>query len=172
MPQKEQDSTKFFSIFRRINDIIKRISFSSKSSLVNCCGRWSCCCIETLTFFQRCCTCRRRMDVSNLARKSSRKFKSIICPNIYLRIFQSGSLLHTAPLKEKITDAEWSPTRPGVFFISKQNGSIDIWDIVDRTHAPSLSQSISSSAVTYLNIKNISCKQFSRIFLFSSQFYF
>ena len=76
--------------------------------------------------------------------------------------FQSGSLLHTAPLKEKITDVEWSPTRPGVFFIAKQNGSIDIWDIVDRTHAPSISQSISSSAVTYLNIKNISCKHFLR----------
>lgn len=76
--------------------------------------------------------------------------------------FQSGSLLHTAPLKEKITDVEWSPTRPGVFFIAKQNGSIDIWDIIDRTHAPSISQSISSSAVTYLNIKNISCKFFRR----------
>ncbi len=62
-------------------------------------------------------------------------------------------------MKEKITDAEWSPTRPGVFYISKQNGSIDIWDIIDRTHAPSISQSISSSAVTYLNIKTISCKK-------------
>ena len=61
-------------------------------------------------------------------------------------------------MKEKITDAEWSPTRPGVFYISKQNGSIDIWDIVDRTHGPSISQSISSSAVTYLNIRNISCE--------------
>ena len=67
--------------------------------------------------------------------------------------------MHAAPVKEKITDAEWSPTRPGVFYISKQNGSVDIWDIIDRTHAPSLSQSISSSAVTYLNIKVISCKR-------------
>ncbi len=66
-------------------------------------------------------------------------------------------------MKEKITDVEWSPTRPGVFYISKQNGSIDIWDIIDRTHAPSISQSISSSAVTYLNIKNISCKNLYRI---------
>ena len=62
-------------------------------------------------------------------------------------------------MKEKITDVEWSPTRPGVFFISKQNGSIDIWDIIDRTHGPSISQSISNSAVTYLAIKNISCKE-------------
>ncbi len=69
-------------------------------------------------------------------------------------------------MKEKITDVEWSPTRPGVFYISKQNGSIDIWDIIDRTHAPSISQSISSSAVTYLNIKNISCKNLYRIKLF------
>ncbi len=112
------------------------------------------------------------MDVSNLARKNSRKFSSFTIHVLFhlFFVFQSGSLLHTAPLKEKITDAEWSPTRPGVFFISKQNGSIDIWDIVERTHAPSLSQSISSSAVTYLNIKNISCKQFFR--LNSSRFRF
>ncbi|CAF3614114.1 unnamed protein product [Adineta steineri] len=71
----------------------------------------------------------------------------------------SGSLLHTAPLKEKITDVEWSPTRPGVFFVSKQNGGIDVWDLIDRTHAPSISQSISNTALTYLSIKTISSKQ-------------
>ncbi|UJR25204.1 hypothetical protein I4U23_006556 [Adineta vaga] len=71
----------------------------------------------------------------------------------------SGSLLHTSPMKEKITDIEWSPTRPGVFYIAKQNGSIDVWDIIDRTHAPSISQSISNTAVTYLSIRTISSKQ-------------
>ena len=62
-------------------------------------------------------------------------------------------------MKEKITDVEWSPTRPGVFYVAKQNGSIDVWDVIDRTHAPSISQSISNTAITYLSIKTISCKE-------------
>lgn len=62
-----------------------------------------------------------------------------------------------APTKEKITDAEWSPTRPGVFYVSTKNGAIDIWDMIDRTHAPSVTQSISDSEITYLSVKNVSC---------------
>ena len=69
-----------------------------------------------------------------------------------------------APTKEKITDAEWSPTRPGVFYISTKNGAIDVWDIIDRTDNPSLTQSISDSDITYLTIKNISCKYQQKIY--------
>ncbi|CAF3107715.1 unnamed protein product [Rotaria socialis] len=105
------------------------------------------------------------VDGPVVALKRSPFFKDIILVaggwlfQIWKEKIHSGALLHAAPVKEKITDAEWSPTRPGVFYISKQNGSVDIWDIIDRTHAPSLSQSISSSAVTFLNIKVISSKQ-------------
>ncbi|CAF2319241.1 unnamed protein product [Rotaria sp. Silwood2] len=127
MPQKDQDSTKFFT------------PKAAWSSIV--------------------------VDGPVVGLKRSPFFKDVILVaggwmfQIWREKVHSGSLLHTAPLKEKITDAEWSPTRPGVFYISKQNGSIDIWDIIDRTHGPSFSQSISSSAVNFLNIKVISSKQ-------------
>jgi len=31
-----------------------------------------------------------------------------------------------------LTSGEWSPTRPGVFFIGKRDGTIEIWDLIDR----------------------------------------
>ncbi|CAF0793564.1 unnamed protein product [Rotaria sordida] len=127
MPQKDQDSTKFFTPKAAWSTIV--------------------------------------VDGPVVALKRSPFFKDVILVaggwmfQIWREKIHSGSLLHAAPLKEKITDVEWSPTRPGVFYISKQNGSIDIWDIIDRTHDASISQSISSSSVTFLSIKVISSKQ-------------
>ena len=43
-----------------------------------------------------------------------------------------------------ITAAQWSPTRPGVFFVGKANGSIEMWDFIDKSHAPSIVQNICS----------------------------
>nr|WAW84845.1 axonemal dynein intermediate chain 3 [Halisarca dujardinii] len=42
----------------------------------------------------------------------------------------------------------WSPTRPGVFFIIKENGNIDVWDLLEKSHEPSHSQNISSHPLT------------------------
>ncbi|CAF0933439.1 unnamed protein product [Adineta ricciae] len=105
------------------------------------------------------------LDGPVVALKRSPFFKDVLIIaggwifQIWREKVHSGSLLHTSPMKEKITDVEWSPTRPGVFYVAKQNGSIDVWDIIDRTHAPSISQSISNTAITYLSIKTISSKQ-------------
>ena len=68
----------------------------------------------------------------------------------------SGALLQTKSFSKRITDAEWSPTRPGVFFIAKADGTIDIWDLLDRTHAPVLTQSISIHKLSFINCKAIS----------------
>eukprot|EP01135_Chromosphaera_perkinsii_P005184 Nk52_evm2s322 gene=Nk52_evmTU2s322 len=53
----------------------------------------------------------------------------------------------------------WSLTRPGVFFICKANGEIDVWDLLDRSHEPSMSQTVSSSAIKYMYPMNILSKQ-------------
>jgi dynein intermediate chain 3, axonemal len=58
-----------------------------------------------------------------------------------------------------ICDAEWSPSRPAVFFIAKSDGSIDVWDLLDRTHAPILTQSISAHQLTFISCRSISPKQ-------------
>lgn len=44
----------------------------------------------------------------------------------------------------------WSPSRPGIFYIAKVDGSIDVWDLLDKTHEPTLTQNVSPTAITVL----------------------
>jgi WD40 repeat protein len=44
----------------------------------------------------------------------------------------------------------WSPTRPGVLVTAKSDGSIDIWDLLDRSHEASMTVSIASNAIISL----------------------
>lgn len=62
--------------------------------------------------------------------------------------------MQTKSFSKRICDAEWSPTREGVFFIAKSDGSVDIWDLLDRTHAPILTQSISIHKLTFISFPN------------------
>lgn len=38
-----------------------------------------------------------------------------------------------------LTDGAWSPTRPAVFFTTKMDGTLDIWDFVFKQCDPALS---------------------------------
>ncbi|KAJ3039952.1 WD repeat-containing protein 63 [Rhizophlyctis rosea] len=64
----------------------------------------------------------------------------------------SGPLLSSAPSQSYLIGGRWSPTRPGVFFISKADGTLEIWDLLDRSHLPSTVQNISSIPVSYMAI--------------------
>jgi len=87
--------------------------------------------------------------------------------NIWREKVFTGPLLQTKSFGKFITDAEWSPTRPGVFFIAKVDGTIDIWDLIDKTHAPVFTQAISINKLSYLSCNIVSRKNFSnRIFSF------
>ncbi|KXJ19255.1 WD repeat-containing protein 63 [Exaiptasia diaphana] len=44
----------------------------------------------------------------------------------------SDPLLQSASHILKLTKGHWSPSRPGVFFITKVDGSVDVWDLLDR----------------------------------------
>jgi len=46
----------------------------------------------------------------------------------------------------------FSPTRPGVVFITKTDG-IDVWDFVDQSNKPSLTLTFATSAITYFKIQ-------------------
>ncbi len=37
-----------------------------------------------------------------------------------------------------LTDSCWSPTRPGVFFTSSMDGTLDVWDIFFKHSTPTL----------------------------------
>lgn len=46
-----------------------------------------------------------------------------------------------------ITGGEWSPTRPAVLFISKCNGSIDVWDFTESCYSPTCTYSLIPSKI-------------------------
>ena len=50
------------------------------------------------------------------------------------------------------TCGAFSPTRPGVIFITKTNG-IDVWDFVDSSHKPSLVFNFATSPFMYLKFQ-------------------
>jgi hypothetical protein len=79
--------------------------------------------------------------------------------SIWKQGISSDALLKSGNSQVVLTGGAWSPTRPGVFFICKHNGNIDIWDLMDRSHVPSLAQNISSLSITYIVPWSLSSKQ-------------
>jgi hypothetical protein len=41
----------------------------------------------------------------------------------------------------------WSTTRPGVFFCGTREGSLQVWDLMEKSHAPVLTQQISPGRI-------------------------
>ncbi|GAQ88949.1 Cytoplasmic dynein intermediate chain [Klebsormidium nitens] len=46
-----------------------------------------------------------------------------------------------------ITGATWSPTRPGVFFTSKKDGSLDVWDYFYKQNDPTLTVKVMDEGI-------------------------
>ena len=65
-----------------------------------------------------------------------------------LLLFQTGPILQCNANTKRLTAGHWSNSRPGVFYIAKQDGTLDVWDLLDRTHEPSMSQSITPASIT------------------------
>lgn len=71
----------------------------------------------------------------------------------------NGPILQSCCTQRRYTAAHWSLSRPGVFFIGKEDGNVDIWDLLEKTHEPSQTQNISAAAVTYIKPWIVSAKQ-------------
>jgi dynein intermediate chain 2 len=52
-----------------------------------------------------------------------------------------------------VTDAAWSPTRPGVFLTTKLDGTLDVWDIFYRQNEPTLTLQVDADALTCLRVQ-------------------
>lgn len=48
----------------------------------------------------------------------------------------------------QLTTGRFSPTRPGVSFMGRADGSIDVWDLLDRSHEPSLVHNVGPAAIS------------------------
>ncbi|XP_026709715.1 WD repeat-containing protein 63 [Athene cunicularia] len=62
-----------------------------------------------------------------------------------------GPILQSSCSAGRYTTGHWSLTRPGVFFIGRDDGNIDIWDLLKKSHEPSHFQNISKSMITFIS---------------------
>eukprot|EP00878_Enallax_costatus_P045912 GHUV01055448.1.p1 GENE.GHUV01055448.1~~GHUV01055448.1.p1 ORF type:complete len:206 (+),score=68.76 GHUV01055448.1:660-1277(+) len=68
---------------------------------------------------------------------------------------ESKTPVFTSPYAdEAYTAAAWSPSRPGLLFLATAAGSLHIWDLLDRSHEPSLRINTASSAITSISFSN------------------
>ncbi|NWZ33944.1 WDR63 protein, partial [Brachypodius atriceps] len=71
----------------------------------------------------------------------------------------SGPILQSSCSAGRYTAGQWSLTRPGVFFIGRDNGNIDIWDLLKKTHEPSHFQNITKAIITFISPSSVSAEQ-------------
>ncbi|ELW65376.1 WD repeat-containing protein 63 [Tupaia chinensis] len=71
----------------------------------------------------------------------------------------TGPLLQSCCAPKRYTSGHWSLTRPGVFYIGREDGYVDIWDLLEKTHEPTLSQNICITMITYIKPWTFSPKQ-------------
>ncbi|XP_072366415.1 dynein axonemal intermediate chain 3 [Scyliorhinus torazame] len=70
-----------------------------------------------------------------------------------------GPLVHSACATKRCQTGHWSLTRPGVIIIGKEDGNIDIWDLLEKTHEPSQTQNITSVSISCIKPWIITAKQ-------------
>ncbi|KAL5486545.1 hypothetical protein EMCRGX_G019042 [Ephydatia muelleri] len=71
----------------------------------------------------------------------------------------SNALVKSYNFSIVLTAGTWSTTRPGVFFIAKENGTLDVWDLLDKSHEPFLTQNICSVSITSIAPYSLSSQQ-------------
>jgi WD40 repeat protein len=70
-------------------------------------------------------------------------------PEVKLTPWQQP-LLTSPCASSSVTVVRMSPTRPAVFFAGKSDGSVDMWDLLDKSHSPTLSQHVCAAPITSL----------------------
>ncbi|KAI6660473.1 WD repeat-containing protein 63-like [Oopsacas minuta] len=63
---------------------------------------------------------------------------------------QEGPIFESSCSDVRRLSGCWCPSRPGVFFIGRTDGYLEVWDLMDRSHEPVMKQNVSSSALTTL----------------------
>lgn len=59
---------------------------------------------------------------------------------------------------KKYTAGEWSPTRPGLILMATDEGNIEVWDLLEKTHEPSVVQNVTTAAITDVTASIINSK--------------
>ncbi len=62
----------------------------------------------------------------------------------------SSPIFVSASATTYLTMGCWSPTRPGVIITGREDGMIEVWDLLDRSHEASMVSTVSPSSITSL----------------------
>ena len=71
---------------------------------------------------------------------------------IWSEELQSHPIMQTRYHNAYLTDGCWSPTRPGLFFLTRTDGFLDVWDFYYRQNEVAYSQKISDCMLTSISI--------------------
>ncbi|CAF1124251.1 unnamed protein product [Adineta steineri] len=52
-----------------------------------------------------------------------------------------------------LTDGQWSPTRSSIFFTTKMNGTLDVWDILFKQNEPTVSVKVTNDPLHCLRVQ-------------------
>ncbi|XP_030628081.1 dynein axonemal intermediate chain 3 [Chanos chanos] len=61
--------------------------------------------------------------------------------------------------QERYTAGHWSLTKPGLLFVGREDGDIEVWDLLEKTHEPSKTWNITTSPITCIKPWIVSGKQ-------------
>jgi dynein intermediate chain 2, axonemal len=67
---------------------------------------------------------------------------------------RESSIMWTKFHKAYLTDGCWSPIRPSVFFTTKMDGTLDVWDVVFKQNDPTLSVQVCDESLDCLRIQD------------------
>merc|ERR1712151_797897 len=74
------------------------------------------------------------------------------CAKIWMEELK-GPMLQTPFYPSYLSAASWSPTRPGVFFLTRHDGKLDTWDYFYRMNEVSLTHKVSDYALTSISMQ-------------------
>lgn len=74
-------------------------------------------------------------------------------------------MFESAHSEEYYCSGCWSLTRPAVFFLGKDNGSIEVWNLLEDSLKPlQVHESISKNRITSIKPWTVSCKYLCLVF--------
>jgi len=68
----------------------------------------------------------------------------------------------SSPASHQLTTGCWSPSRPGLMVVARADGTIEVWDLLDQCHKPSLMFPSGSEGITSMKFwqSNVGAQQY------------
>ncbi|KAK2961398.1 putative flagellar inner dynein arm I1 intermediate chain IC140 [Blattamonas nauphoetae] len=80
---------------------------------------------------------------------------TLACTGSAFSVWKDGiqtPLLTTPPGSANITTARWSPTRSSVIFLSRSDGNLEVWSLVEKANEPVLVHSFAPHSISSISI--------------------